>query len=320
MINTSAMLGMAAGPASLGGSGLASQFDVAVAGDAAAAALTAGPEAETAVLPDSPDLPSALRVPWFSSRSDLLREVRRTLTRSQAIVAKRGEGLQHHCKQLPNDGHLYDRRTFGVPREARLVIIGNGIRLASENPADTVFLGGDAVFRHYTTKEHLDRIAADAVLIPGPLPFSYGNHNFYMDLMGAFLTTPVFRPDQVGVPDQHHFVDLRLYPGTGLVRLSERNNGQYFMIPGHPLLRPWLVEKYLRWVDAGRPSRAMVLAEVESWHEAKRKEDPQGWWRSSPHPWSDFSGNAGSFEAIEAKGGLPEPSPIPVIVVDTGRR
>lgn len=245
--------------------------------------------------------------------------VQETLARSRVIVADSKRGVQHRSQQLPGDGHLYDKRAFGVPRGAKLVIIGDETYRSARDPADTILLGGETVFRHYTAEEAFHRIVASRILIPGSVPFSYGGQSFYEDLIGVFLTSPTFRPDQVGVPLHHYYLDLRLRPGTGLVRLGQSDNDQYFMIPGNPNYPVWFIEKYLKWIEAGRPSPTMISAEVRAWTKAREAQDPHGWWRHC-HPWSALVGDWESFAAIDAQGGLLEPSRIPIMIVDTGQR
>lgn len=246
----------------------------------------------------------------FASTEEVRRRLEATLKSSREIVARRNEGVRSTSKQLGFDGHLYDIKSYGVPRDAKLVVIGNKTHLSPEDPSDTIVLGAETVFRQYVGENSLEPIIRNEVLVPGPLPFSYGGGGYYVDLIGAFLTLPIFKAAEVGVDPflSPFYVDLILHPGTGLVYFPEgRQFGKYFMIPGIPKQRDWYIEYYNRWVRAGMPSREEIAK-----RSAKAKD------RAGATNLSGLLSCVEEFQETAAEGGFPKPSRIPITVVGSG--
>ncbi len=254
--------------------------------------LAVAAEVEEIPSPSAPvPSPAQAGVSRFAPSHIVSRQVEKTLERARALIAKKREMPPREVTdQLGIDGHLYNQRVYGMPWETRLVIIGErGLRLETD-PRDTMVLSADMVFRHYTDTGGLRAILRSRRLVPGPWPHSYGGGERWVDLIGAFLTTPRYKPGDILPADSVYYVDLSLLPGTGLLDLSPRigrrkKRDQYFMIPGIPRERAWYRRDYREWVKAGRPRGK----------------------------------NSKEFQEIFAQGGFPKPSRIPIVVLDSGR-
>jgi hypothetical protein len=234
-------------------------------------------------------------------------EIPLSLERARAFSALRSIGTRCEFSESLNDRHS-SSQLFGVPDFARLGIVGDDTPRLPQDPADTLIISAARVFRQYVrTEEDVHAILRDSVLIPGTRCFyEIGGPNGvpFMDLVGIFATTPDFRPDEVGVPDSKFYVDFAFPAGAGLLHLS-RKDDRYWMLPGIPQRPAWFREYYQAWTARERPDAKTSMQMLRDSGYQDRA------WK--------FASHVAEFVEIDAHGGLPEPSRLPVQIVGHGR-
>lgn len=210
-----------------------------------------------------------------------------TRARAFALIERRVSTVRWNLQQF-GDGHLINHGTDDVPDFARLVAVG-----------------GREVFRHYArTQAKQEEILNNGEITAGPLPFAErGGGAPYRTLVGAFLTTPPFMPEQVGVPDSVWWVDVALYEGTGLLHLGRERDWCY-LIPGIPKPRRDDVSAYRIWLEEGSPDEKRC-------HELAREKNYQ-------LPWNAMFLMVDHFQKLKSEGGFKEPSRIPVKIIASG--
>lgn len=231
-------------------------------------------------------------------------EVGLSLERARHLMAGRGE-TRCESHESPNGRH-FRSAIFGVPRWARLVLVGEETPRLPTDPDDTLVFPGEHIFRHYICDpKAYQAITETHQLIPGPLRFQRNAGGaYYQDLVGVFLTDPSFPPEEVGVPHSHSFVDVLLYGGTGMIQLSEEDD-HYFLIPGIPQPYRWFREAYSKWVELGKPDKQFLNEETRR--------------RNYQEPiWTSMATQYENFVEKDKEGGLPDPTRLPVIVVRGG--
>lgn len=233
-------------------------------------------------------------------------EIALSQDRARALIALRPQGTRCNYKDSLNDRHS-SSELFGVPDFAKLALIGDDSSKRESDPSDTMTVSAARVFRQYVrTEDEWNTIRSTGMLIPGMLCFyeNGGPHGVpYRDLVGVFLTTPEFKPDDVGVPDSKRYVDFQLPSGIGMLHLSHRDD-RYWMIPGIPQRARWYREYYSKWIEKGAPDAATSMDNLR-----KSGYDRKEW---------GFADSVSEFEEIRASGGFPEPTHISIHIVGSG--
>lgn len=228
-----------------------------------------------------------------------LAEIAATATRAQEMMQKKAFGTitEHH--NTPN--HYLGSTTTGIPTSTTGYIVGKSDALQSGKSIQ--IMPKNTLFRHYTEDStRLVQILHSQLLIPGSRPFIPVRNNLHTDLVGAFLTTPEFSAESVGVPDYKFYVDLMLYAGTGILKIDTSN--KYFLIPGIPITHDITIQAYEAWVQHDRPT-------TQECHKLLSENNYSELWHS-------VLANADFFVEIDKDSGFPAWSRIPIKVVKIG--
>ncbi len=183
---------------------------------------------------------------WEQARTKFIGEAERIDTqlralekRARELYAQRGVGFKKEIWE--NGGAGSDRlreRIDGVPPNIKLVIVGGDQYRTPTDPADTLVMSGDAVFRYYLHRSAAGNdIVTSDVVSPGTRAFMddyvferssrfYVREGYSM-LAGAFLTMPDYRPMGMDLNEERaSYVDMMFHAGTVLL-----NFYKWFIVP-----------------------------------------------------------------------------------------